>query len=521
MSIQPGMDIGPYHIEDQLGQGGMATVYKAHHQRLDRYVAVKFLHHSFLQDENFRNRFNREARIVARLDHPNIVPIYDYNEHENTPYLVMKYVDGPTLKQRAFKQGLTPDQVIEILAPIADALDYAHSQGVLHRDMKPSNLLIDRDGRPYITDFGLARMVQTGESTISHDMMLGTPFYISPEQAQGERELDSRTDLYSLGIILYELITGKVPFTGDTPYAIVHGHIYRSPEPPTVHNPSLPAAVDAVMARALAKRPEDRFNTAAEMIAAFRAALTETQSVAAPAITKKTTPQETISLSAEPARATGSTPSAADAHIERDAKDRPVQVERSFDLGSIAWGDIGRRVEEGIRSAAEFIEETVDSELSARRGVSLTPEEEARRKVAKRLKEREGLVGHLSAYIGVNLLLWAIWFFTGMGFPWPMFVTFGWGIGMFAHGMEYYNKFGPGAAKREAAFEREVERELQRSQMLTVSDKLKNEDKRKNEDALSLDELAEDEIIVRLSDEGELTDSFIEEREEQRRSARR
>lgn len=267
--------IGQYEIESQLGSGGMATVYLAYQPKLDRRVAVKMMHQTFTSDSNFLTRFQREARIVARLDHPNIVPIYDYDEHNNVPYLVMKYVEGRTLKRMLNEAPLSLADIRHLLPPIADALTYAHSQGILHRDVKPSNVIIADDGTPFLTDFGLARVASAGESTLSADMMLGTPNYISPEQAQGGTELTPRTDVYSLGIVLYELVVGAVPFTGDTPYITVHKHIFSQPRRPSEANPELSSAIDAVLLRALAKDPAERHQTPNDLMRAFERALDE------------------------------------------------------------------------------------------------------------------------------------------------------------------------------------------------------------------------------------------------------
>src|SRR5690606_9931903 len=220
MALTEGQVIGPYKIVEQMGQGGMATIYKAYHARLDRMVAIKVMHQAFLEDQNFLSRFEREAQIVAKLEHPHIVPVYDFAEHEGQPFLVMKYIEGQTLKALNERGALPLEEIVRIMPPIAAALDYAHRQGVLHRDIKPSNIILDNQGTPYLTDFGLARMAQSGESTLSTDMLLGTPHYISPEQAMGRRDLDSRTDLYSLGVVLYELVVGRVPFSADTPFAV-------------------------------------------------------------------------------------------------------------------------------------------------------------------------------------------------------------------------------------------------------------------------------------------------------------
>ncbi|MFN8449627.1 MAG: protein kinase [Anaerolineae bacterium] len=183
MASLEGQTLGQYRVIEQMGSGGMATVYKAYHPRLDRYVAIKMLHEAFQEDKNFLARFEREAQIVARLEHPHIVQVFDFDEYNGRPYLVMKYIEGRTLKAELESAPLTLDDIIRIMTPVADALDYAHRRGVLHRDIKPSNIIIDSTGVAYVTDFGLARMAQLGDSTLSHDVLLGTPHYISPEQA--------------------------------------------------------------------------------------------------------------------------------------------------------------------------------------------------------------------------------------------------------------------------------------------------------------------------------------------------
>jgi serine/threonine protein kinase len=274
MALHIGQKIGPYTIEQQLGKGGMATVYRARHENLDREVAIKVLHVAFKEDETFRERFRREAQIVARLDHPNIVPVYDFSEVEEQPYLVMKLVAGRTLKSRMrHAPAVSLEETLRILSAVASGLDFAHSHGVLHRDVKPSNIMIDHEDRPYLTDFGLARIASIGESTLSRDMMLGTPQYISPEQASGNRELDARTDIYSLGIVLYELVVGRVPYTGDTPHAIIYNHIYTPLPPPSEVNPTVPKSVQEVLMQVLAKDPDDRYPSAGEMMRDFRAAV--------------------------------------------------------------------------------------------------------------------------------------------------------------------------------------------------------------------------------------------------------
>ena len=272
MPFVVGESVGPYRITRQLGVGGMATVWKAYHPALDRYVAIKVLHPSFKEDPQFTARFQREARIVAKLTHPHIVPIFDFSEHEGMSYLVMRFIEGRTLKA-ALKEGpLFPARVMEIMEPAGQALAYAHDQGVLHRDIKPSNFLISSEGEVFLTDFGLARMAETAESTLSRDMLVGTPQHISPEQARGEK-LDARTDIYSLGVVLFEMLTGKVPYDADTPYAVIHDHIFSPLPLPSEFNHDIPEDVERVVLKALAKDRSDRFQDVREMISALETAL--------------------------------------------------------------------------------------------------------------------------------------------------------------------------------------------------------------------------------------------------------
>jgi serine/threonine protein kinase len=270
MSFNIGENIGPYRIIEQLGQGGMATVYKAYHAALDRYVALKVLHPAFHEDQTFAARFQREARVVAKLEHPNIVPIYDYSEHETRPYLVMKYIEGDTLKARLNKGPLTSKEIEDVVNSIGSALAYAHRQGILHRDIKPSNVLIEVDGGMYLADFGLARIAQAGESTMSSDSIMGTPQYISPEQAMGKKDLDAGTDIYSFGVMLYEMVVGQVPFSADTPFSIIHDHIYTPLPLPMKVNPTVPEPVQRVLLKALAKNRLDRYESVEDMMKAFK-----------------------------------------------------------------------------------------------------------------------------------------------------------------------------------------------------------------------------------------------------------
>jgi len=272
MSFQIGTIVGSYEIVEKIGRGGMATVYKGRHTRLKRDVAIKVLHPMLNDDDSFLRRFDREAQLVAQLEHPHIVPVYDFAEHDHQPYLVMRLVEGDTLKERMMQGTQSREEILRIAQSVADGLDYAHGQGVLHRDIKPSNIMLTSASGVYIADFGLARMAQAGESTLSQDMIMGTPQYISPEQAMGNKELDGRTDLYSFGIILYELVTGQAPFQSETTYSIIHMQIFDAPPLPSSVNPNISPEMESVLLNALAKEPDGRYDTGRELVSAFRTA---------------------------------------------------------------------------------------------------------------------------------------------------------------------------------------------------------------------------------------------------------
>ncbi|HEX3641945.1 MAG TPA: serine/threonine-protein kinase, partial [Ktedonobacteraceae bacterium] len=246
-----GATLGNYRVLDTLGQGGMAKVYKAHQETLGRDVAIKVLPPWYAADRNFVERFNLEARLVARLSHPNIVTVHDANEQNGHLYIVMQLVDSGTLKQRLDqhqKEGhvMGIEEVVSIFTQLADALAYAHDQGIIHRDIKPVNVLMDRSGRPILSDFGIAKVLASTQDNLTRPGAgVGTPEYMSPEQCQGGA-VDGRADIYALGVMLFEAQTGRTPFLGNNYPALAHSHVYEPPPRPNSINPNISPAIEYI-----------------------------------------------------------------------------------------------------------------------------------------------------------------------------------------------------------------------------------------------------------------------------------
>jgi serine/threonine protein kinase len=261
-----------YKVEDEIGRGGMSVVYRARDLRLNRPVAIKVLPPELAYDPAIRMRFTREAQTSAQLAHPHIVPIYDVGERDGVAYFVMSHIAGGNLASLLARQPRPPiDETRRLIREIADALHYAHQRGVVHRDVKPDNILIDGDsGRALVTDFGIARAIEAGGRLTMTGIAVGTPAYMSPEQAMGEREVDGRSDIYSLGVLAYQMLTGRVPFTSGNSMALLLKHVNERPQPIAELRPEVPKAVRDAIERALLKDPADRWPTAS----ALRDALT-------------------------------------------------------------------------------------------------------------------------------------------------------------------------------------------------------------------------------------------------------
>lgn len=273
-----GAQLANYTVLAPLGQGGMARVYRAHQENLDREVAIKVLPPWYAADRNFVERFKLEARLVARLTHPNIVTVHDASEYHGHLYIVMQLVDGGTLKQRldALREQGKMMEVAEAnrtFQQIASALSYAHEHGIIHRDIKPVNVLMDRSGRPILSDFGIAKALEGTKELTRPGAGVGTPEYMSPEQCKGA-PVDGRADIYALGVMLYEALTGRTPFMGDNYPALAHSHIYEDPPDPRLFNATLSLEVTSVVLRALRKKPELRYQSATDMAMALEHAST-------------------------------------------------------------------------------------------------------------------------------------------------------------------------------------------------------------------------------------------------------
>jgi serine/threonine-protein kinase len=275
--LAPGTTVGGYRIEDEIGRGGMGIVYVAEQLALGRRVALKVIAPELGDDEDFRARFVREARTAASIDHPGVIPVHDAGEADGVLFLAMRLVPGTDLRTLLASEGeVGPERTIAVLAPVADALDAAHAAGLIHRDVKPANILIERPGTPgqrvYLTDFGLTKRLSSRSRVTRTGFVLGTVDYASPEQLQG-REVTAAADVYSLGCVAFECLTGRPPFGGDTDASVIAAHLMEPPPRPSEVVAGLPPAVDSVIAVAMAKDPVARFDSCGALVAALSGAL--------------------------------------------------------------------------------------------------------------------------------------------------------------------------------------------------------------------------------------------------------
>ncbi|RJR49617.1 MAG: hypothetical protein C4576_06480 [Desulfobacteraceae bacterium] len=282
------VELNSYRIERRIGSGGMATVYKAYQTSMDRYVALKIMSQEIASDAAAVSRFEVEAKIIGNLQHPYILPVYDFGKAKGYYYLAMRLVETGSLHDLIRKNGrFDLPQATAIVKQVGGAIDYAHKKGVIHRDFKPANVLIDEFGNCLLTDFGIAKLMEATTHLTVKGQIMGTPTYLSPEQASGERKTDHRSDIYSLGVVIYQMLTGDVPFRADSSLGVLYKHIHETPPPPREILPELPESLEKVIMKALAKNPDERYTTAGELVTAFETALRPSLSLGAAETKKK------------------------------------------------------------------------------------------------------------------------------------------------------------------------------------------------------------------------------------------
>src|SRR3954467_385050 len=274
IEVEVGSQVGQYRIESYIGRGGMGVVYRAEHAHLGRHVALKLLAPELAENESFRDRFVRESRVAARVDHPNVIPIYEASESEGRYFIAMRYVDGHDLREILHTGGpLSLERALVVLTQVAGALDAAHAQGLVHRDVKPGNILVVAESEHcYLTDFGLTKAISSDTAFTATGQFVGTTDYVAPEQIEG-KELDRRTDVYSLGCVFYECLTGTTPFRRDTDMAVMWAHIQEPPPRLSARRGDMPEHLDDVIATAMAKSKDDRYPSCSTFAAAARSAL--------------------------------------------------------------------------------------------------------------------------------------------------------------------------------------------------------------------------------------------------------
>src|ERR1051325_3167472 len=302
MTAQPRLLGGRYQVGELLGYGGMAEVHRGRDLRLGRDVAIKTLRHDLARDATFQLRFRREAQNAAQLNHPAIVAVYDTGEErgsagEELPYIVMEFVNGRTLKEGLAGAGrLVARRALEIVSDIGSALDFSHRHGIIHRDIKPGNVMLTQTGQVKVMDFGIARALASGATTMTQtSAVIGTAQYLSPEQARG-RSVDARSDVYATGCVLYELLCGHPPFVGDSPVSVAYQHVREDPRPPSHSNRDVTPDIDAIVLKALAKNPANRYQSAGEMRADLLRAVNGRPVHATPVLTEA----ETMAMTSQP-----------------------------------------------------------------------------------------------------------------------------------------------------------------------------------------------------------------------------
>lgn len=404
-----GAYLGSYQILEEIGRGGMATVYRAYQPSVERDVAIKVIKQNVtVGGTKGVERFRREARLIARLEHPHILPIYDFDGGHNPPYIVMRYLKGGTLKDFLSRAPLPVLEVGYILRHVASALDYAHEQGIIHRDIKPSNIMIDQQGNAFLSDFGIARFTESHpkrrksnnqETPITQSgTVMGTPEYMSPEQALAEEPLTHRADIYALGIVLFQMLTGQLPFTGNSTTAIFLKHIQELMPSAVALNPNLPISIDIVLGRALAKQAGDRYATAAELASAFVAAI----GGGLPDIPPQMRETGEIMIIREPgddtqpATQTISTPTEQNKvvtaiYVEAGDYAQMVEEDRGLEFARYASHDFRKKVVEIVTDNGGQVITNADNPIIALWGAELTHEDDSEHAIAAALEIQDAL----------------------------------------------------------------------------------------------------------------------------------
>src|SRR5215212_8805688 len=347
-----GRVVAGYRIEERIGRGGMGLVYRAEHLNLRRRAAIKIIAPELAEASGFRERFNREARIAAALQHPNIVTVYDAGEADGLLYLAMQYIEGSDLSSVLRNQGrLRPYRALDVCRQVAAALDAAHAQGLIHRDVKPANVLIE--GRTaFLTDFGLTKRIEGTRTDLTKaGDVVGTSHYVAPEQIEGGR-VDARSDIYSLGCLLYQCLTGELPFARDTDVAVLYAHLSDDPPRLTSVRPDLPGGLDAVIAKALEKAPERRFQTCADLMSAARAVID-----AAGPLSDTATPRPVPALGDPASLATNI--GAPTGHVEAARRPRVLLAGVDANTRAVARVAVGDRIDVEEAPAGESLLDTV------------------------------------------------------------------------------------------------------------------------------------------------------------------
>jgi serine/threonine-protein kinase len=436
-----GLTIGQYTLKEQVGAGGMGVVYRGYQPNLDREVAVKILPPSLADQEGYIDRFTREARTAAALEHAHIVPIYDYGTQQELSYVVMRLLTGGSLAQRMAQRIKdnspmpSAGEVSRMLKEIASALDYAHSRGVIHRDIKAGNIMFDNHGSAYLVDFGIAKLIDNLGLTGS-GLAVGTPTHMSPEQWRGDA-ITPATDQYALGVVIFELIAGKLPFESSTAYALMHKHLHEPPTPLHTVRPDLPIEVESVLQQAMAKDPADRFPTATAFANEFEQAVQSSDGRSTQFFTFEVRP---IRLKAD-----GELLSGVIANSGLNRANTPRSTADGAAYGASVAGTPAPDLPKAKNKNQPLSIESPDMK-------------QIRKAVEKRINKRREFIMHAASFAFIIPMLWMIWVFTGAdGFPWPAVAMFGWGAGLAAHAVETFYDGRMSDKMREKEIRRELE----------------------------------------------------------------